>query len=115
MATVLIIYYKQLSEGYEDWQRFEIMQKVGMSKREVRRSISSQILIVFFLPLVTAVVHIGFAFPLMRRLLALMNLYDTRLFAGCTLATIGCFALVYAAIYVLTARTYYRIVNERYY
>lgn len=115
MATVLIIYYKQLSEGYEDRQRFEIMQKVGMSKREVRRSISSQILIVFFLPLVTAVVHIGFAFPLMRRLLALMNLYDTRLFAGCTLATIGCFALVYAAIYVLTARTYYRIVNERYY
>lgn len=111
MATALIIYYKQLSEGYEDRQRFEIMQKVGMSKREVRRSISSQILIVFFLPLVTAMVHIAFAFPLMRRLLALMNLYNGGLFAVCTLATIGCFALVYGIIYMLTARTYYRIVN----
>ena len=111
MATALIIYYKQLSEGYEDRQRFEIMQKVGMSKREVRRSISSQILIVFFLPLFTAMVHIGFAFPLMKRLLALMNLYNVGLFAVCTLATIGCFALVYGVIYALTARTYYRIVN----
>ena len=82
-----------------------------MSKREVRRSISSQILIVFFLPLFTAMVHIGFAFPLMKRLLALMNLYNVGLFAVCTLATIGCFALVYGVIYALTARTYYRIVN----
>ncbi len=112
MATALIIYYKQLSEGYEDRQRFEIMQKVGMSKREVKRSISSQILMVFFLPLVTAVIHIGFAFPLMKRLLAMMNLYNTGLFAVCTLGTIGCFALVYAAIYALTARTYYRIVDQ---
>lgn len=111
MATALIIYYKQLSEGYEDRQRFEIMQKVGMSKREVRRSISSQVLMVFFLPLVTAMVHIGFAFPLMRRLLALMNLYNVGLFAVCTLATIGCFAFVYGVIYALTARTYYRIIN----
>lgn len=111
MATALIIYYKQLSEGYEDRRRFEIMQKVGMSKREVRRSISSQILMVFFLPLVTAMMHIGFAFPLMKRLLALLYLYNVRLFAVCTLATIGCFALVYGVIYALTARTYYRIVN----
>ena len=111
MATVLIIYYKQVSEGYEDRQRFEIMQKVGMSKQEVRRSISSQILIVFFLPLLTAMVHIGFAFPLMRRLLSMMNLYNTTLFAVCTMVTIGYFALVYAVIYALTARTYYRIVN----
>lgn len=111
MATALIIYYKQLSEGYEDRHRFEIMQKVGMSKREVKGSVSSQVLMVFFLPLLTAVIHIGFAFPLMRRLLAMMNLYNVELFAMCTLITIGCFALVYAVIYALTARTYYRIVD----
>lgn len=112
MATALIIYYKQISEGYDDRQKFEIMQKVGMSKREVARTISSQILMVFFLPLVTAVMHIGFAFPLVRRIMRMFNLYNTGLFVTCTLAAIGCFALVYAAIYILTARMYYKIVNE---
>ena len=112
MATALIIYYKQISEGYDDRQKFEIMQKVGMSKREVARTISSQILMVFFLPLVTAVMHIGFAFPLVRRIMRMFNLYNTGLFVACTLAAIGCFALVYAAIYILTARMYYKIVNE---
>ena len=112
MATALIIYYKQISEGYDDRQKFEIMQKVGMSKREVARTISSQILMVFFLPLLTAVMHIGFAFPLVRRIMKMFNLYNTGLFVTCTLAAIGCFALVYAAIYILTARMYYKIVNE---
>lgn len=112
MATALIIYYKQISEGYDDRQKFEIMQKVGMSKREVARTISSQILMVFFLPLLTAVMHIGFAFPLVRRIMKMFSLYNTGLFVTCTLAAIGCFALVYAAIYILTARMYYKIVNE---
>lgn len=112
MATALIIYYKQISEGYDDRQKFEIMQKVGMSKKEVARTISSQILMVFFLPLLTAVMHIGFAFPLVRRIMRMFNLYNTGLFAACTLGTAGCFALVYAMIYILTARMYYKIVNE---
>uniref|UniRef100_UPI002608525A ABC transporter permease n=1 Tax=Clostridium sp. TaxID=1506 RepID=UPI002608525A len=84
MATVLIIYYKQISEGYDDKNRFEIMQKVGMSKAEVKKSIGSQVLMVFFLPLVTAVIHIAFAFKVITKLLALLNLTNITLFAICT-------------------------------
>lgn len=112
MGTTLIIYYKQVSEGYDDRERFIIMQKVGMSKREVRQSIRSQVLMVFFLPLLMAGVHTAFAFPLMTRLLALLGMTSVTRFAVCTLLTMGVFALVYAAIYALTARTYYKIVNN---
>lgn len=111
MATALIIYYKQVSEGYDDRQRFEIMQKVGMSKKEVHQSIRSQVLTVFFLPLVMAIVHILFAFKLITRLLGMMNMVNIPLFALCTAVTILIFGLVYALIYVLTARVYYKIVN----
>lgn len=111
MATVLIIYYKQISEGYEDKNRYEIMQKVGMSHREVKQSIQSQILMVFFLPLVTAGIHLIAAFPMVRRMLALLMLTNEALFIGCTVLSYVVFALVYAVIYGVTARSYYRIVS----
>ena len=111
MATVLIIYYKQISEGYDDKNRFEIMKKVGMSKSEVKKSIRSQVLMVFFLPLVTAVIHIAFAFKVITKLLALFNLTNITLFASCTLGTILVFAIFYAIVYYLTARVYYKIVS----
>lgn len=111
MATVLIIYYKQVSEGYEDRERFAIMQKVGLSRREIRSSIKSQVLTVFYLPLVMAGIHIIFAFPLLRKVMALMNLSNTGLFMkGCAL-TYVIFAAIYAMIYGLTARSYSRIVS----
>lgn len=111
MATVLIIYYKQMSEGYEDAGRFRIMQQVGMSRHEVKTSIHSQIITVFFLPLLMAGVHIAFAFKMITRLLTLFGLYNVRLFAMCCLGVFLVFALAYAVIYALTARAYYRIVH----
>lgn len=111
MATVLIIYYKQVSEGYDDKARFAIMQKVGMSREEVRGSIRSQVLTVFFLPLVAAGIHIAFAFPIITKLLAVLNLTNVGLFAWCTAGTILVFTLFYALVYGLTAKVYYRIVS----
>ena len=111
MATTLIIYYKQVSEGYEDKVRFEIMQKVGMSKKEVRASIRSQILKVFFLPLVMACIHLVMAFPMMNRLILLFGMEDMPLFAICTAGTVGVFAVIYAIVYGITARSYYKIVG----
>ncbi|MDD4781049.1 MAG: ABC transporter permease [Tissierellia bacterium] len=111
MATVLIIYYKQIVEGYDDKERFEIMQKVGMSRDEVKRAIKSQVLMVFFLPLITAIIHIAFAFNVITRLLAIFNLTNVPLFALCTVATIVVFAIIYTLLYILTARTYYKIVS----
>lgn len=111
MATVLIIYYKQLSEGYEDAARFSIMKKVGMSGREIRRSIHSQVLTVFFLPLIGAGLHVAFAVPFLTRVLSLFNMRNVELFTGCTAGTIVAFGLFYLAVYRLTARVYYRIVK----
>jgi len=111
MATVLIIYYKQIAEGYDDRGRFEIMQKVGMSRAEVKKTIDSQILTVFFLPLLAAVIHIAFAFKVITKLLALLNLTNIALYAACTAVTILVFAVFYVAVYLLTARAYYRIVS----
>ena len=112
MATVLIMYYKQLSEGYDDKRNFSIMRKVGLEKAEIRRSVRSQVLIMFYLPLITACVHIAFAFPFIMRLLPLVGINDVGLFALCTLVSVVAFALIYAACYALTARTYYRIVGS---
>lgn len=113
MATVLIIYYKQISEGYEDRERFVIMQKVGMSHREVKRSIHSQILLVFFLPLLTAVIHTAFAFPIFQKLLVFMGLSNASIFRNVLIATILIFTAFYAWIYNMTARTYYKIVSQK--
>ncbi len=111
MATTMIIYYKQVSEGYEDKARFEIMQKVGMNKKEVRASIRSQIIKVFFLPLFMACIHLAAAFPMMNRLLMLFGMVNMKLFAICTVATVAVFAVIYAIVYSITARTYYKIVG----
>ena len=111
MATVLIIYYKQISEGYDDKERYQIMQKVGMSKKEVRHSIRSQVLTVFFLPLITAIIHIIVAFKVITKLLAVLNLVNVSLFMACTIITVVVFAVFYAIVYSLTAREYYKIVN----
>lgn len=112
IATVLIIYYKQISEGYDDRERYQIMQKVGMGKREVRRSIRSQVLLVFFLPLVVAVIHIAVAFNVIDKLLAMLGLVNTPLFLACTAATVLVFAVFYVMVFAVTAREYYKIVNE---
>jgi len=112
MAMVLIIYYKQISEGYDDKKRFEIMQKVGMSKWEVKKSIQSQVKTVFFLPLVTAVIHLAFAFKMIRKLLSVLNLTNVGLFITCTIVTTAIFVVLYAVVYLLTAKIYYRIVES---
>ena len=110
-ATVLIVYYKQISEGYEDRVRFQIMQKVGMSRREVKSTINSQVLLVFFLPLVVAGMHLAFAFPILEKVLHILLLSSTSLFVVCSIVTFGVFAAVYTLIYMATARTYYKIVR----
>ena len=111
MATVLIIYYKQVSEGYEDQGRFEIMRKVGLSQREVKSSIRSQVLIVFFLPIAVAAVHILFDFNLVARMLTMFGVRNVLTVALCTGGTLAAFLAVYAVVYLLTARTYYKIVR----
>ena len=112
MAAVLIVYYKQISEGYEDARSFVIMQQVGMTEPEVKSSIRSQISLVFFLPLLAAACHTAGAFPMTRRILLLFGLSNTGLFVLCSGLTLLIFALVYYGIYRLTAREYYRIVRR---
>lgn len=111
MGTVMIIYYKQVSEGYEDAKRFSIMQKVGMSRKEVKKSIHSQILLVFFLPLLTAVMHLCFAFPMLQKILMMMNMMNFWVILGSTVGCIVVFGAIYAIVYAITARTYYKIVE----
>lgn len=111
-AAVAILYYKQLSEGYEDQSRFDIMQKVGMTKVDIRRSINSQLLTVFYLPLVLAGLHLCFAFPFIHKLLILFNLDNRGLLIGTTAVSFAVFAVLYAIVYKLTGNTYYRIVAE---
>ena len=110
-STILIIYYKQISEGYEDRARFQIMEKIGMEAREVKKTIGSQLTLQFFLPLVTAGVHTAFAFPILLKLLQALMLSNTQLFVLCALITFAVFALVYTLVYLLTAKTYYKIVH----
>lgn len=111
-AAVLIIYYKQISEGYEDQSRFEIMQKVGMTKKEIRKSINSQLLTVFFLPLIIAFIHLVFAFPIICRLLLTFSINNVVLFAITTVSSFIVFAVFYMIIYKITSNSYYRIVSE---
>ncbi len=111
MATVLIIYYKQVSEGYQDRVRFEILQKVGMDRHEVGSTIRRQILMVFFLPLAGAVVHLGFSFGFLPKILALFGLYNVPLYILCAVLTLAVFALIYLVVFAVTARTYGRLVR----
>ena len=110
LATALIIYYKQISEGYEDQRRYQILRQVGMTDREVRASIHSQILLVFFLPLGTAGIHTAAAYPMVSKLLELFQLTSPARYALCTAGTFAVFCGIYALVYALTARAYHRIV-----
>ena len=112
MITVLIIFYKQISEGYEDKERFIIMEKVGMSKKDVKTSIRSQIRTVFLLPIAMATIHVAAAFPMIKRLLMLFGMVNSGLYIKCVLITIGVFIFIYIIVFMLTSRTYYKIVGE---
>lgn len=111
-AAVLIIYYKQISEGYEDQSRFEIMQKVGMTKRDIRKTINSQILIVFLLPILFAALHNIFAFPVVNQILRLFAMYNTALFASVTAICILLCGVFYIIVYRITSNSYYDIVKS---
>ncbi len=110
-AMVLIMYYKQTSEGYEDRERFEIMQKVGLERYNIKKSIRSQILTVFFLPLIIAGIHILFAYPIITQLVKMLVLSNTGILLICTLISFAAFVLFYIIVYILTARTYYKLVT----
>ena len=111
-AAVLIIYYKQLCEGYEDQPRFAIMQKVGMTAPDIRRSVNSQLLTVFFLPLAGAALHMAFAFPMIRRVLLVFSLNNTALFVATALISFAVLSVVYTLVYRATSNAYYRIVKS---
>lgn len=113
VATILIIYYKQVSEGLQDARRYAIMRQVGLTEKEIRSSIHSQVLTVFFLPLITAFIHTMFAFPMVKGCLAALEMTNTRLFLTCVAICSGVFALVYLAVYFLTSKVYYHIVNQK--
>lgn len=112
LITGLIIYYKQVTEGYQDQQRFIIMEQVGMSQAEVKKTIRKQILMVFFLPLIVSGIHVFGSFHMISLMLQLFGLTDIKLFMLCTAITLVCFSAIYGLIYWSTARTYYRIVNK---
>ena len=109
-ATLLMLYYKQVVEGYEDASRFAIMQRVGMTKTDIRKSINSQLLLVFFLPLLFAGLHLGFAFPFIHKMLVLFNLTDLKLLIGTTVITFAIYAVFYTIVYRITSNSYYSIV-----
>ena len=111
LSAVLIIYYKQISEGYEDASRFEIMQKVGMTKADIKKSINSQMLSVFLLPVVMSAVHIAFASPIMLKLLRMCGFMNTWLFLGVAAACLGVVVVVYTVVYKITSNAYYKIVS----
>ena len=110
-GTVLIMYYKQISEGYEDAARFEILQKVGMTRKEIKKSINSQILTVFAAPLLASGVHLCFAFPLIQKLLLMFGLSNTPLLVGVTVGSYLIFGVLYAVMYKATSRSYYQLVK----
>ena len=112
IAAVLIIYYKQITEGYEDASRFDIMRKVGMTKKEIKHSINSQILTVFFAPLVTAGIHMAFAMPIIAKLMKLMYLENTMLLIATAAGTFAAFAVFYVIVYKITSHSYYSIVSH---
>lgn len=112
-AAVLIIYYKQISEGYEDQKRFEVMQKVGMTTQDIRRSINSQVLTVFFSPLLLAGLHLSFAFPILWKLLQMFNFDNVHLMIIVTICSFAVFALAYAIVYKITSNAYYAIVSNK--
>lgn len=113
IAAILIIYYKQVSEGYEDCARFEIMQKVGMTQKDIKKSINSQVLTVFFAPLIMAGIHLVFAFPALWKMLQLFQLFNKGLVVLVTASVFAVFAFFYVIVYKMTSNTYYKIVSNK--
>lgn len=111
-GMILIIYYKQITEGYEDQGRFSILMKVGMTRKEVRQSINSQVMTVFFLPLAMAGMHTAFSFPIIRKILKMFAMNDEKLLILVMICCYLAFAVFYAAVYLLTSREYYKIVSR---
>ena len=112
-ATLLMLYYKQVVEGYEDASRFAIMQRVGMTKRDIRESVNAQMLLIFLLPLAAAALHLAFAQPMVWQILQIFGIQNQTLFLGVTGAALLVFALLYCAMYRLTSNAYYRIVSTQ--
>lgn len=112
MAAILIMYYKQLSEGYEDQKRYEILQNVGLSKKEVKQSISSQVLIFFFLPLIVAVIHMAMAYKIILKMFEILILNASHTFITCTIVSVIVLLICYTIVYFCTSRTYYKIVKK---
>ena len=110
MITVLIIYYKQISEGYEDRERFAVMTKVGMGRDVVKAAINTQVRTVFFMPILVAVLHLAMAFPMLKTILFVFGLMNTSLFVSCLVVTTAVFAAIYFIVFQITSRSYYRIV-----
>lgn len=112
MITVLIIYYKQISEGFEDRERYAIMTKVGMGRNMVKTAINAQVRTVFFLPIAVAVIHLTMAFPMLKVILYMFGLMNTTLFIGCLIATVTVFVMIYFIVFKLTSSSYYKIVYQ---
>ena len=112
-ATLLMLYYKQVVEGYEDASRFAIMRRVGMTRRDIRESVNAQMLLIFLLPLGIAALHLGFAQPMVWQIMQLFGIQNLTLFLGVTAAAFLIFALLYCAMYRLTSNAYFRIVSTQ--
>ena len=111
VGTVLVIYYKQISEGYEDRERFVILQKVGLDQKQIKQTINKQVLTVFFLPLAFAFLHLAFAYHMLSLILKVVGVVDSAMMLSVTLSICGIFALVYVLIFVITSRSYRKIVQ----
>lgn len=112
MITVLIIYYKQISEGYEDRERFAIMTKVGIGRNQVKAAINTQVRTAFFMPITVAVIHLIVAFPVLKLIMMIFGLSNTPLFVGCLIGTVAVFAGIYFIVFKLTSTSYYKLVNS---
>jgi len=111
VGTVLVIYYKQISEGYEDRERFVILQKVGLDQKQIKQTINKQVLTVFFLPLAFAFLHLAFAYHMLSLILKVVGVVDSAMMLSVTLSICGIFALIYVLIFMITSRSYRRIVQ----
>lgn len=111
VGTVLVIYYKQISEGYEDRERFVILQKVGLDQKQIKQTINKQILTVFFLPVIFAFLHLTFAYHMWSLILKVIGVVDATMMLTITLSICGIFALIYVLIFMITSRSYHKIVQ----
>ena len=111
VGAVLIIHYKQISEGYEDRERFIILQKVGLDQKQIKQTINKQVLTVFFLPVIFASLHLAFAYHMLSLILKVLGVVDTAMMLSVTLSICGIFALIYVLIFMITSRSYRRIVQ----